>query len=70
MAKKTMKAHIENVLSREVLKDKLEAAQKAFDVLATELTQKEREFNEYKTVCQQELQKLQGEYRVIKSLLS
>lgn len=69
MGKRTVKPHIENMLSKAVLEGKRQAAQEAFDKLAAELTQKEGEFNAYRVNASQELNRLQGEYRLLTSMI-
>jgi len=63
------KPHIESILSKDVLEKKRGSAQELFDKLVNELSNKEADFNAYKTSVQQELQKLQGEYRLLTDLI-
>jgi hypothetical protein len=69
MGKRTVKPQVENLLSKAILEAKRQAAQEAFDKLATELTQKESEFNAYRVGVSQELNRLQGEYRLLTSMI-
>lgn len=69
MGKRTVKPAVEALLSKAVLEAKRKAASEQFDKLVAELTEKEGEFNAYKLNVSQELNRLQGEYRLLTSMI-
>lgn len=67
---KRAKATIDILITKAVLEAKRKTSQEEFDKLIQEFGKKEAEFKEYTSNTQQELNRLQGEYRLLTSMIS
>lgn len=69
MPKQKVRSHIETNISIQVLKEKRDKAQADFEKLREEFVTKEAEYSKYSKDTQNELVRLQGEYRLLSSLI-